>query len=117
LDHEVVHWGDGAFDVGFALAHLISKAHHLPAHRHAFIVCAELFWKSYREAFGSASQELEARAARHALGCLLARVEGCSPLEYLRAQECARQREVVVDLMHQPPASIPDTIKTFTKGL
>src|SRR5439155_6949025 len=37
LDHEVIHWGDGAFDVGFALTHLLSKANHLPAHRRAFV--------------------------------------------------------------------------------
>ena len=36
LDHEVIHWGDPAFDVGFALTHLLSKAHHLPTHREAF---------------------------------------------------------------------------------
>ena len=30
LDHEVFHFGDPAFDVGFALTHFLSKAHHLP---------------------------------------------------------------------------------------
>src|SRR5262249_34295871 len=29
LDHEVIHFGDPAFDVGFALTHLLSKAHHV----------------------------------------------------------------------------------------
>jgi aminoglycoside phosphotransferase (APT) family kinase protein len=28
LDFEVIHYGDPAFDVGFALAHFLSKAHH-----------------------------------------------------------------------------------------
>ena len=30
LDHEVIHLGDPAFDLGFGLTHLLSKAHHLP---------------------------------------------------------------------------------------
>jgi len=29
LDYEVFHFGDPAFDVGFALTHFLSKAHHL----------------------------------------------------------------------------------------
>jgi len=118
LDHEVVHWGDGAFDVGFALAHLLSKAHHLSVHRETFAQAAQLFWESYRDALGAgAAQVLEARAARHALGCLLARVEGCSPLEYLNAGERARQGTVVVNLMRQPPVGVPETILAFVKGL
>src|SRR6476469_672492 len=44
LDHEVIHWGDPAFDVGFGLTHLLSKAHHLPAHRDDFLEAARLYW-------------------------------------------------------------------------
>ena len=33
LDYEVAHWGDPAFDVGFALTHLLSKAHHIAPRR------------------------------------------------------------------------------------
>src|SRR2546427_2967 len=33
LDHEVIHFGDPAFDLGFAMTHLLSKANHLPAQR------------------------------------------------------------------------------------
>src|SRR5439155_19682009 len=29
LDHEVIHYGDPAFDPGFASAHLLSKAHYV----------------------------------------------------------------------------------------
>src|SRR6185503_2499871 len=29
LDFEVIHFGDPAFDLGFSLTHLLSKAHHL----------------------------------------------------------------------------------------
>src|SRR5665213_973270 len=76
LDHEVIHFGDGAFDLGFSLAHLLSKAHHLIAHRDAFAQAANSYWASYREAAGDVpwAVDLEPRAASHTLGCLMARV-------------------------------------------
>ena len=115
LDHEVIHFGDPGFDLGFALTHLLSKAHHLPAHRAAFREAAVRFWAVYRDTVGEASwaAELEPRAVRHTLGCLLARVAGRSPLEYLDATERARQRTAVVALMADPPASVPALADRF----
>lgn len=119
LDHEVAHWGDGAFDLGFALTHLLSKAHHLPQLRERFAGAAELFWRSYQAAPGADAfaAGIESRAARHTLACLLARVDGRSPLEYLGAAERERQRAAVLTLLARPPATLPDLIRTFTKGL
>jgi 5-methylthioribose kinase len=105
LDHEVIHWGDPAFDLGFGLTHLLSKAHHLPARRADFAAAALAFWRAYGEALGPVPWRagIEVRTVRHALACLLARVAGRSPLEYLDAGERARQREVVVALMADAP--------------
>jgi aminoglycoside phosphotransferase (APT) family kinase protein len=47
LDHEVIHWGDPAFDVGFSLTHLLSKAHHRPARRRDFADAARTHWAIY----------------------------------------------------------------------
>ena len=47
LDHEVIHFGEPAFDLGFAMAHLLSKAHHLPRFRDEFAEATEIFWSSY----------------------------------------------------------------------
>jgi len=47
LDYEVIHWGDPAFDLGFSLTHLLSKAHALPAHRQDFATAARTYWSSY----------------------------------------------------------------------
>ena len=115
LDHEVIHWGDGAFDLGFALAHLLSKAHHLPAFRTAFADAALLFWQSYLGALGGVPWRggVETRAARHALGCLLARVAGRSPLEYLSDQARERQRDVTTGLMGSPPATVGELVRAF----
>ena len=108
LDHEVVHYGDPAFDLGFGLTHLLSKGHHLPARRAAFAVAAALFWRSYSATLGAVPWRagLEARAVRHTLACLLARVAGRSPLEYLDTTERTRQRDVIVSLLHAPPGTV-----------
>ena len=120
LDHEVIHFGDGAFDVGFALAHLLSKAHHLPRLRHVFADAAVLFWRAYADAAGiDGWPGFEARAARHGLGCLLARVDGRSPLEYLDDTERTRQRGAVLKILTGPgvPASIEALAKRFLECL
>jgi aminoglycoside phosphotransferase (APT) family kinase protein len=115
LDHEVVHWGEPAFDLGFSLAHFLSKAHHLPAHRAAFTAAAKQYWNAYEAALGNVAwrSDLEARAVNHALACLLARVAGRSPLEYLDADERSRQASVVVGLMSNPPPQIDTLIDAF----
>ena len=111
LDHEVIHWGDPAFDLGFSLTHFLSKAHHLRAHRAKFAEAAHLYWKSYDD------NACEARAVRHTLGCLLARVDGRSPLEYLDADERRRQRAAVLELMAAPPATMDELIERFLSCL
>jgi 5-methylthioribose kinase len=108
LDHEVIHWGDGSFDLGFALTHLLSKAHHLPPYREAFAVAVESFWKSYLDELADVPWrgQLEGRAVRHTLACLLARVAGRSPLEYLSTDDRGRQLDVAVHMMQSPPGTV-----------
>jgi 5-methylthioribose kinase len=105
LDHEVIHWGDPAFDLGFALTHLLSKAFHLVEHRRAFQEAAELLWDRYREELRGIPwrEELDEQAVHHTLGCLLARTVGRSPLEYLSESERGRQQWAAVRLMAAPP--------------
>lgn len=119
LDHEVIHWGDPAFDVGFGIAHLLSKAHHLPAHRQTFHDAANLYWQTYREALGDVpfAGGLEPRAVRHSLACLLARVAGRSTLEYLNKAERERQQRVVLPLIQQLPGSIHEMTGAFVRGV
>jgi aminoglycoside phosphotransferase (APT) family kinase protein len=119
LDHEVIHWGDPAFDVGFALTHLLSKAGHLPQFRRDFDKATCTFMADYEAARGlpAGNPEDERWFVRHALGCMLARVAGRSPLEYLSEAERDRQRRVVVRLMHSPPLGVVDLICDFIAGL
>ena len=111
LDHEVIHWGDPAFDVGFSMTHFLSKAHHLSAHREKFVEAAHRLWKSYDD------NSFEERAVRHTLACVLARVDGRSPLEYLDANERRRQREAALRLMAAPPSGMDELIKKFVSCL
>ena len=108
LDHEVIHFGDPGFDLGFSLTHLLSKAHHIPARRADFAAAAVDYWTTYRDTLGDVpfAAELEPRAVRHTLGCLLARVRGRSPLEYMDAEERTRQANAVLRLMAAPPSTI-----------
>ena len=115
LDYEVVHFGDPAFDVGFALTHFLSKAHHLAKDRARLATVAEVFWQVYCEEIARLNwaAALEPRVVRHTLGCLLARVSGKSPLDYLTPEETTRQRDTVLALMVKPPSSVPDLIAEF----
>jgi 5-methylthioribose kinase len=119
LDYEVVHFGDPAFDVGFALTHFVSKAHHLPDVRARLARAAELFWQVYETEIDRQDwyPELEQRVVRHTLGCLLARVAGKSPLEYLTAEEVKRQRTIVLSLMEDRPTKVSDLITQFTSKI
>jgi aminoglycoside phosphotransferase (APT) family kinase protein len=119
LDHEVIHFGDPAFDLGFSLAHFLSKAHHLRTQRQEFASAAEIYWGSYCRSLGTPdwATDLEEHAVRNTLGCLLARVAGRSPLEYLSAPERERQREVVLALMVDIRHSIIDLVRDFSGQL
>lgn len=119
LDYEVVHFGDPAFDVGFALTHFLSKAHHLSAERVRLASAAELFWRVYRERITQVNwaNELEPRVVGHTLGCLLARVAGKSPLEYLTPAEMIRQRDAVLALMRETPIGVCELIDQFIRKI
>ena len=120
LDYEVCHIGDPAFDVGFGLTHALSKAHKMPYLQQEFLAGAFHFWEAYaaggtREIWGS---DLESRAVRHTLACLLARAVGRSPLEYLSPDQKRWQAQVAVALMtHGNHDQIPALIEGFRQRL
>jgi len=114
LDHEVIHWGDGAFDVGFALAHLLSKGHHLESGI-PFTKAAISFFVNYDMFRGVKEGDAgnERMVIRHTLGCLLARAAGRSPMEYLDEPQRDRQRRIVTDLMKSPPNKLSELVSNF----
>lgn len=119
LDHEVAHFGDPAFDVGFSLTHLLSKAHHCCDHRAMFLTSARLYTAHYLELMQGCTflGGFESRACKHILACLLARVAGRSPLEYLSAVEKENQRQIVLSLITMQPNSLAQLIGCFEEEL
>jgi 5-methylthioribose kinase len=84
VDYETAHFGDPTMDLGLFLAHVLLKAARLPSRRHDYVRLAQSFWRGYSEngTYRSAT-ELEQRGVQHLGVCLLARIDGTSPVDYL----------------------------------
>jgi aminoglycoside phosphotransferase (APT) family kinase protein len=115
LDHEVIHFGDPAFDLGFSLTHLLSKAHYVVRWRDLFADAASHYWAAYTAEIDRCDwrADLERYVCMHTLGCLLARVCGRSPLEYLDQQQRQRQRVATLQLLQRPPTMVPALVDRF----
>jgi 5-methylthioribose kinase len=93
VDYETAHWGDPTMDIGFFLSHLLLKAvkrsHDLLRH----LELTRRFWRGYAaETTFLPLRDLETRGIEHCGVCLLARIDGTSPVDYLPEQE---KREAV----------------------
>jgi aminoglycoside phosphotransferase (APT) family kinase protein len=89
VDFETAHWGDPAFDLGFFMTHLVLKSFrafrlNLPG-RELYPGLVRAFWSAYQAGFGTDDpvDNLEERAMAHLSACMLARVDGKSPVDYL----------------------------------
>lgn len=81
FDMEVAHWGDPSFDTGFMLNHLLIKSIHLGHMREQFIGAALDFWSAYKN---KVDWDIERETVRELAVLMLARVDGKSPVEYLK---------------------------------
>lgn len=124
LDFECAHAGDPAFDLGFFLSHLalkrIHKSQQAPAEGPRYRALLDAFWSSYlgrvEDRLGPSS-ELTGRAVEHTAACLLARVDGKSPVEYLddRGRDVARNSALA--LFAARPATWEGLLATLDAGL
>ena len=115
VDFETGHFGDPAFDLGFFLSHLLLKTIlHSPS-RQRFLQLAEVFWRTYLSDVSSCVSEemhhdaLSRRTTKHIAACLLARIDGKSPVDYLSQpqQETARRFALrLFDSMPQRPEEV-----------
>ncbi len=84
VDYETAHFGDPTMDLGLFLAHVLLKAARLPSRRHGYVRLAQTFWQGYNEnGTYRGAAELEQRGVQHLGVCLLARIDGTSPVDYL----------------------------------
>lgn len=100
VDFETGHYGDPPFDLGFFLAHLALKGVRAgPADVRCFDFALR-FWDVYARALAPQREEVpdfETWCVRHWLACLLARVDGKSPVDYLDQEQQQVVRGFVLD--------------------
>jgi Phosphotransferase enzyme family len=96
LDSECATWGDPAFDIGFCASHLLLKCHWNRRATSRLLACFDALLAGHRATYDAG---LDARSARWVAACLLARVDGLSPVEYLDDTARARTREVARRLL------------------
>ena len=93
IDAECAWFGDPAFDLAFCLNHLLLKSAWRPAHHAAYQASFRALARAYLERVRwEPARELEARAATLLPALMLARIDGKSPVEYLRS---ARNKALV----------------------
>ena len=113
IDWECVHFGNPAFDAAFLLNHLLLKSFHLPARVQEFAECAEEFRKSLSALNGG---WFFPSTLRHWPGLLLARMDGKSPVEYIREDSLRDSiREFARDLISRPAQSVAEVFERRTR--
>jgi aminoglycoside phosphotransferase (APT) family kinase protein len=110
LDAECAWYGDPAFDLAFCLNHLLLKGLWVPVRRKAFLQCYDVLAETYLAGVDWEPRvAIEQRAATLLPGLLLARVDGKSPVEYLKADADKEfVREIAGRFLRAPPATLAD---------
>jgi 5-methylthioribose kinase len=93
VDYETAHLGDPTMDLGFCLSHLMLKAIKRSHDRQQYFKLTRRFWQGYMaETTFLPHVELQRRGIEHCAVCLLARIDGTSPVDYLEEED---KREAV----------------------
>lgn len=119
LDAECACIGDPAFDIAFCLNHMLLKCLWNPAAREGFHACFDALASAYlAEVDWEPVAELEARAASLLPGLFLARVDGKSPVEYIRGEgDRACVRRCARDLLISPPERLSQVLEAWKREL
>ena len=119
IDFEVVHWGDPSFDAAFLLNHLMLKSFYRPRDAGLYFQAAREFWRALALGLGGFGGEwFEAMTVRHLGGLMLARIDGKSPVEYIRDEATkTRAREVAKHLLVERPPSLDAAFMRIEKGI
>lgn len=126
VDFETVHFGDPAFDLGFFFSHLWLKAIAHSASRQAIIEGIQTAWTAYRSCYDVSSTgtivakepPLSSRAVRHLAGCLLARIDGKSPVDYLTKEaDQSFVRTVALRWLLDPPENMDSAFAELSESL
>lgn len=121
VDYETGHFGDPAFDIGFLFSHLLLKTALHSRRRDEFLELARTVWDNYlaelsglarEEAFETSSFAF--RSSMHLGGCLLARIDGKSTIDYL-PDPCKQDyvRAFARELLFSPPDDFRRVFERF----
>lgn len=119
FDAECAWYGDPAFDLAFCLNHLLLKCMLVPGAQPALLESFESLATSYLgHVDWEAATLIETRAAKLLPALLLARVDGKSPVEYLkRAAEQEHVRRVAIALLTDSPDKLDDIASVWSREL
>ncbi|MBL8849812.1 MAG: phosphotransferase [Planctomycetaceae bacterium] len=113
VDFETGHYGDPPFDLGFFLTHIALKGVRAGRGDDRCFLLAQQFWKSYADAMTpltSTIADFEPLCVRHWTACLLARVDGKSPVDYLDEPQQALVREFALKTRLSPADRMPQAL-------
>lgn len=114
IDYECVYFGDPSYDAAFGLNHLLLKAVLLRERSAEFHQLARIFLDATLAALpAEALPRFEQAAMRHLAFLMLARIDGKSPVEYLR-DEAVRDhvRRTAKRWIAQRPRSLDEALAT-----
>ena len=106
IDFEVIHYGDPSFDAAFLLNHLLIKSN---VCKGPVRECARAFWAALAGFIPAEASWFESATIAHLGGLLLARVDGKSPVEYVREEAMKnRLRGLAREMITSPPKRIEE---------
>lgn len=111
VDFETGHYGDPAFDLGFFLSHLLLKSIRHAARFAEYTCLTDEFWRTYLEGLSAlahlpafAPHEIMRRTIGHLAGCMWARIDATSKIDYLGDAQQQAVRDFCPTLFFDPPA-------------
>jgi 5-methylthioribose kinase len=118
VDYETAHLGDPTMDLGFFLSHLLLKAVKRRGEAERYHDLTRAFWRGYAaEVRFRPLAELQSRGIAHLGVCLLARIDGTSPVDYLREEEQReRARRIGRSILGERPQRWEDVLGLLGTG-
>ncbi len=117
IDYECVHFGDPSYDAAFAINHLLLKAFRRPKQAAEIHGLARVFFEALLGLLPvEAMPRFEEAAMRHLAFLMLARIDGKSPVEYLRDQSLRqRVRHKAKEMIADSPKSLDEVLTRLSR--
>ncbi len=115
VDYETAYFGDPSMDLGLCLCHLLLKA--VKFADAPYLSLTHAFWQGYRQTVTFRPfAELQRHGIEHLGVCLLARVDGTSPVEYLDEAQRETARRLGRRILLERPATWDDVLSLLANS-